>query len=271
MICVMCGLEAAPTREHVYPKWVRDGLGATGRTTITRTKGRRSHQQVTTGLTVILRRSVCRACNTGWMSTSLESSVKDLLLPPMWGRRSAFRPEEQRLIAAWAVKTALMLELKAVEDRRQAGYAPESNLRWLYSRKADPEPPPGSQVWIACVDAELLTPDALTGWYTVTTSNRPHDMEYYAVTFSVGYLVFQVSGQDFTEPELLAGSGQPLATLQRPDELLSYVNAIWPARDLTIDWPRSYRLRRSEMSRFASWENTVAARQIIVPIPRLGT
>jgi hypothetical protein len=269
MICTFCGCEAAPTNEHVYPKWIREGLRATGRTVITRTKSGERHRHVTTGLTVILRRSVCQACNTGWMSTYFENVVKDWLLPAMWGNPTGFTPGMQRRVAAWACKMALMFELKAAEDRRQLAYAPASNLHWLYEHRTNPEPPPGCQVWIAALQADLLTADALTGWHTVTTSKPPQDMEFYAVTFSAGDLVFQVSGQDFREPDLNTPTGLPLARLEKPDWFLSYVNTIWPARADTIDWPRSSRLKRSDLPRFADWEGTSSRRERLVRLPRL--
>ena len=270
MECIFCGQIKRATREHVYPVWVRKGLGATGPTTITRTKPaiNLTRQEKTTGLTWVLHHSICRDCNTGWMSTKLEDEVKDCLLPAMLGQWAAFSVEQQRLIAAWAVKTALLFELKAKEDGGQVTLAPQSNLNWLYQHREHPEAPLGSQVWIAAVDAELGTVDAQPGWHNVTTSLPPFDMQFYAVTFAVGYLVFQVIGQDFRESDHQTPSGGPLYVHQRPDWLLEYVNSIWPARSEVIDWPRSRRFKRADLSRFAGFEGTMAAR--LVPFPRLG-
>ncbi|MFI5258887.1 MAG: hypothetical protein ACHQ01_04670 [Candidatus Limnocylindrales bacterium] len=270
MLCVFCGSTAAPTKEHVYAKWIREGLWATGPTVITRAKLGEQRRNTTTGLTWILRRSVCCVCNSGWMSTYLEKPVKDWLLPPMRGQRIEFMPETQRLVAAWAVKTALMFELKAKEDGRQVAVAPESNLTWLYDHRTDPVPPPGSQVWIAAVDAGLGTAGAQPGWHMVTTSMSPNDMEFYFVTFAVGNLVFQVAGQDFRQPDHLTRTGQSLAILQRPDWLISYLTAIWPERSDLVRWPLSTQLKRSELSAFASGKGTIAARWRIASIPRLG-
>lgn len=269
MQCALCGETRRATREHVYPKWVREGIWATGATTITRAKGSVHRAHSVTGLTWILRRSVCRDCNTGWMSR-LENALQDYLLPAMRGQPIILTPETQRLAAAWAVEKALLFELKAAEDGGQVTFAPGSNLRWLYDHRDAPTAPPGSQVWIAAVDARLGTADAQPGWHTASTSLAPMDRDFYAVTFQVGYLVFQVAGQDLGEPAHDPGAGQPLAILQRPDWLLPYVNAIWPARSETITWPRSSRLTTDDLRRLASWEDTIAGRWTVAAIPRVG-
>jgi len=269
MQCAFCRQTRRATKEHLYPRWVREGIWATGATTLTRTKGsvRRAHS--ITGLTWILRHSICRECNNGWMS-GLEDALRDYLLPAMRGLSSVLTVEVQRLAAAWAVEKALLFELRAAEAGGQVTFAPESNLQWLYDHRDAPTAPPGSQVWIAAVDARLGTADAQPGWHTVSTSTPPMERDFYAVTFQVGYLVFQVGGQDFGETGHDPRSGQPLAILQRPDWLLPYVNSIWPERFETISWPRSARLKLEDLPRFASWEDTIAARWRVMAIPRPG-
>ena len=267
MQCAFCGQIRRATKEHVYPRWLREGIWATGPATLTRTKAsvRRTHP--ITGLTWILRHSICRECNNGWMS-GLEDVLRDYLLPALRGQPIILTVETQRLVAAWAVEKALLFELKAAEDGGQVTFAPESNLKWLYDHRDAPTAPPGSQVWIAAVDARLGTADAQPGWHTASTSTPPMDRHFYAVTFQVGDLVFQVGGQDLGEPYHDPRTGQPLAILQRPDCLLPYVNSVWPERSETITWPRSSRLSIEDLPRFAAWEDTIAARWRVLAIPR---
>ena len=52
---------------------------------------------------------VCESCNTGWMS-DLETDVKSALLPLVVGSPTVVSLDEQRLLAAWAQKTAMTLE-----------------------------------------------------------------------------------------------------------------------------------------------------------------
>src|SRR5206468_349632 len=133
------------------------------------------------------------------------------------------------------------------------GGAPQSNLTWLYDHRDAPEPPQGSQVWIARIDpfATDRTPHA--GSHTVTGSP---DIDGYMVTMAVGELILQVVGQDFRQPDYLTPGGLPLITVERPDWLLSYLRVIWPERSDLIRWPLSYRIKGSDWRRLADWENT---------------
>jgi hypothetical protein len=239
---------------------MRTAMGATGRTTMARGSAAvpiRSY----TGLTVIFNKGVCRTCNTGWLA-DLERRVKEWIAPALVGQSLTLTPVAQRAVAAWAVEKALLLEL-VMRKWRKPMYAPASNLRWLYAHRADPEPPPGSQVWLAAVDAQLGTTDSLTAWNKVAQAGEdPVDPEFYFVTFSAGYLVVQVAGQDFSEPDHLSRSGQPLRTFLRPQKLLSHIRSIWPARDERLQWPPLYQIRRNDLPRFGEWEGTVASRYI---------
>jgi hypothetical protein len=125
------------------------------------------------------------------------------------------------------------------------------------------------QVWIAAVDAKLNTAEAQPGWHTVSTSLPPMDRDFYAVTFEVGYLVFQVSGRDFRQTENDPRTGQPLRIfVSRPDCLLPYINSIWsavgPQRTDTVTWPRDARLR------LAQWNDTAVFREKVVALPNIG-
>lgn len=269
MLCIFCGQTRRATKEHIYPQWVRRGLWATGQSTLTRERNDERRDWSVTGLTWILYRRICASCNGGWMRRSLEDAVRPLLLPAMRGQPIRLKPREQRVVAAWAVKTALLFQMKAIDDRSQPGFAPGSNLRWLYEHRDDPVPPPGSQVWIAYVDAQFNTAEAHPGRHNATLLTGPVGNQFYAVTFAVGYLVFQVIGQDFGEPfrpDPLA----PLPSIQRPQSLISVLRSIWPERDVDIDWPPLQGLRHSDFRKFASFEGSQGVAHRIVPIPELG-
>ncbi len=90
------------------PVWARKALEATGRVSLRRPGGR--FIKDTTGLTLKLRRAVCRACNNGWMSQT-EKLVAPLLAPATRGELTAFAKPQTDLIAFWAVKTTLLMEL----------------------------------------------------------------------------------------------------------------------------------------------------------------
>jgi len=264
-LCVFCQLNPGATKEHIYPKWVRKGIRATGPTTITSPRGVRN----VTGLTWILRNSVCGECNNGWMATRLENKVKDYLLPAMRGWPVVLEPPMQQLIAAWAVKTALMFELKALQDGDR-GLAPVSNLRWLYQHRDALIPPPGSQVWLAGVNAELGTANSHVGWHGAGVVDTVIDTEFYLVTFSVGYLVFQVFGTDFGEADNDAWTSTPRWSMVRADHLLEAIRLIWPARSEVVTWPPSLRLTIDDLSTLQKADDAQLIRARHVPIRIFG-
>ncbi len=83
MTCVRCGSAVSKTDEHVYARWMRKGIQAEARTTVT--VGREDRfVRTDAGPTIVLRKGACRECNTGWMA-ALERQVQPLLLLAMSG------------------------------------------------------------------------------------------------------------------------------------------------------------------------------------------
>jgi hypothetical protein len=58
---------------------------------------------------------------------------------------------EQMLVAYWATKTGLLVEV-ASRQWRAAGVMPTSHLRWLHEHREDWLPPPGTVVWLASLN-----------------------------------------------------------------------------------------------------------------------
>lgn len=58
-----------------------------------------------------------------------------------------FNHAQRATLAAWATKTALLLEL-ALAKVRGGGFAPQRHFRWLYRHRDHLEPPPRTTVWM---------------------------------------------------------------------------------------------------------------------------
>ena len=116
--CFFCGQTNGPfTNEHVWPKWV-SGLLCGGRrnsfdhhfrylkaTDDVPTKKWTKHSlEVTT--------KICESCNIQWLS-DFEDRIKPLASPLIVGGVAALAlaPESRALLAAWAYKLALLLEV----------------------------------------------------------------------------------------------------------------------------------------------------------------
>ena len=76
---------------------------------------------------------VCEDCNSGWMS-GLEDAAKPLFVDLSEHSRAEFSGQESRLLACWAVKTAIMFEFNDVQSRVFS----EAQLRDLYVARRIP-------------------------------------------------------------------------------------------------------------------------------------
>jgi hypothetical protein len=220
--CAFCGCDSTLTKEHVFPEWVRpylqgDGDGTHRRTEIRKTGATsRSRPAKPATLTV---RSVCAACNNGWMSR-LEGSAKRHLLPLIKGRESTLLPPARQTIATWAVKTALVAGSKFDP-------LPTAFYREFYEagRPADK-----TRVWLAhAPHLEAHTMD----WRSMRTHRDdeapPKHHNSFQAVLSVGHLVAYVVGWQDRKPELRR-------TFDRFDAALAKV---WPSDRLRVHWPPS--------------------------------
>jgi hypothetical protein len=144
MPCAFCG--ASPTTsEHIFPRWLERYLPPDRRQQreVARYgEGGFDIQHPVIGLDFRLNR-VCAACNHGWLS-ELEQESIPVLDPLIRGLELILlSPREQRQIALWAVKTAMMTDLTQAEPILD--YGMRSRLR---THRAIPG---GTRVWLgAC-------------------------------------------------------------------------------------------------------------------------
>jgi hypothetical protein len=167
--------------------------------------------------------NVCDDCNHGWMH-DLEDEAIPILAGPILGHPAEFSESDQRVMARWAVKTALLLEL-SLRVVRGVGHAPAGAFDFL---RQHGEPPPGHRVWIGAVKAKRTWP----GWTsssTVMVGPSEADMvpQGYLAAFLVGHLLFQVFG-----PNLGTDHNIELGVI--PDRVL---RPIWPISLPVIRWP----------------------------------
>ena len=71
-----------------------------------------------------------------------------LLLGAAPGASRLLDPDQQAILATWAVKTSLLLTLSKFRGQ-DYGWTPVSTLQWLYRHYDARMPPPGTRVWMA--------------------------------------------------------------------------------------------------------------------------
>src|SRR4051794_25178294 len=93
-------------------------------------------------------RVVCKRCNNGWMS-DLEGANRRFLEAALHGRGSELHRGRQRALAAWAHKTAIVINAGLFRAHR-TGMAPE-HAHYL---REQGQPPDDVGIWVTSVTAE---------------------------------------------------------------------------------------------------------------------
>lgn len=184
--CVFCGTTGSLSTEHVVPKWLRRALLI--QENVREFSGTKYVGAAET--LAIVFHEVCRSCNHGWMET-LESAVRPVLEPLLLGATAGtsivLGPDDQAILATWAVKTGLMLALSKFRDTDH-GWIPADTLQWLYQHHTLLLPPPGCRVWMAGLDTSSI-PASVQATCLYDDDGNPAAQ---FVTFSVGCAMFQV-------------------------------------------------------------------------------
>ncbi len=236
--CIFCGGPGL-TKEHIWPQWSYKYVPKSTNTNHLRgvTVSSPSTLQLNNGSKVkrhngavntIQIRVVCKSrCNNGWMST-LEESVKPILVPLMLGQSNILDPKQQQILAAWYTLKVMVAEFSAPDD--VASSQAERDL--LMSMQ---QPPPGWQVWIA----RQQSPNWRTKYnrYSATLALRYADGEPIttfgklsknakAVTMGIGELLLYAIATP-------SGLG-----VQMDENLARPLRRVWPPSGAVI-WPPS--------------------------------
>jgi len=100
----------AKTREHLWPEWI---LKKVKPGKVTGFIGHNTNLTFTAEWKV---RTVCKSCNEGWMS-ALEVANTPLIGPPIDDISITLSEPQQWAIAAWSVKTAMVMDSTTVAAR----------------------------------------------------------------------------------------------------------------------------------------------------------
>src|SRR5256885_10524437 len=129
--CVFCGSNAG-NAEHVFPDWLSKEFGQRDSLVVMQQDGGVSRKWPSKIFQHKVK-SVCQACNNGWMS-DIEGGVKDYLGGMALGSKLPQWLDEdmQRKLALWAQKTFLVIQSMYPGEKRNA--TPRMFME-LYERK----------------------------------------------------------------------------------------------------------------------------------------
>jgi hypothetical protein len=217
---VFCG-GPANSREHVWPQWVsRHFVGRLSLVDVSRGVPPRSMHILDAQV-----RRVCQGCNGGWMS-QLEAQAKPLLEPMFDGKPVTLGADQQAVLAAWTVKTLMMLDLW------QDG--PEAFSSAHHQHLHSGAPSSDTAVLLAFVDRP--TRHAVY-WYGI---DDEESAELHRLTMNVGRFVGQVR-------LLAAGAAVQYGSVARRSTV-----QVWPLAGGPVDWPPPERLWDGSLSHLAT-------------------
>lgn len=228
MPCVFC--DGSPvTKEHVFPQWLNQYLPPGRQQTEQARYGAGAfdvtRQSVGLDFTV---KKVCASCNNGWMS-QLEDSSKDALEPLIIQQDlDLISLQQQRQIALWATKTAMM-----ADQVQQEPLLPSHQLRRMRTHRAIPG---GTRVWLGSCPERNPTVTSHTvrvDLSGVSTPGTPRPVGYYC-PMKIGHLCIYVY---FPAADVV---------IQHAPEFHLSVARIWPRRSSDLAFPPPVQPRNGE-------------------------
>jgi hypothetical protein len=261
--CLFCGSTAgAATLEDVIPKWARRAFAADGPVTVRaadepdspwRDIGRPKDV-----LKIALKGKICASCNNAWLGGSLEKSMARLLAPmAVQCQPVIVDAAAQRLVAFWATKTVLLLELALRQMlpglRPVEGYVPsQAELAWMRQHN---KPHWRTMVWLGCYDCEKFKRVVYEPSAATLRGADGAIVPAHMATFALGYLAFQVFSVDFLAAEQQRAE---VWNTKVPKSLASHLVRIWPEPLVRPDvsWPPE-QFGGAEWRRLVTWDGVL--------------
>jgi hypothetical protein len=223
-VCLFCPNRAG-TLEDIWPLWVIKSVGADPVSptefwnTVNAPPLRWPGPKFTT-------KKFCRNCNNGWMSR-LESAVRRTMGGLINDIAMELDAEQQRALALWAVKTAMVIE--GVKQAKNGFYTPEERSAFRQTLV----PPMQTAVWLGrCTQSNNLHGEARKLHVSNPTATNPLE-DGCATTFVIGRLVMQVLSVK-RKPNAMHGS---LRLRMRSGPWDKKLVQIWPVENQRVVWP----------------------------------
>ena len=166
---------------------------------------------------------MCQSCNNGWMS-ALEDAVKPFVGAMLHDLSITLTHENQRTIATWAAKTAMVLEATIRDPAHRLYNGDECEQLRLHSAIPD-----RSLLWLGRVAESGLFASGTHVWLQDNFA-KPCDGQ--VSTFSVGYLAFQILTIHIRPEDY----GKAMRTVCHDGPWDNSLLGIYPSNQ-TVTWP----------------------------------
>jgi hypothetical protein len=229
-LCAFCLREGKMSAEHLWGDWI-------GKLFV-EYRGRYSFR-TQLGENPILRWSsrsidakakvVCETCNNGWMS-DLDGETKSLMEGII--RDAApicFLPSGIRLFAAFAFKTAVVID-HIRPSRGRPFFSPNQRRKFSETR----EVPPCVQVWISAFKGDSAVSGRYTTHYAQIRGGTMKGFELYIFTFVAGSLAYQLVGSRWIS---IAKKPIEVPVLTQHQQWDRASIPLWPGNGQPVIWP----------------------------------
>ena len=244
--CFFCGPTESPlTKEHVWPRWVSRllrgrynsdhfrQLRAVGDNT---TANRSSPQDLN-----VTTETVCSGCNNEWLSIFENDQIKPLASPLIIGRdAAALTPESQSLLAAWAYKMAMLMDI-AHPDKTGEFFTPAERLLFRQTTSAHPL----LRVFLGRYNFGWRPAHAHTPRPTVTGETGARRTFHLKIsTITAGHLATQVVAVRSAESNELVPASEifEICVAAR-----AAVIPIWPTVPESVSWPPAHTMNHQDI------------------------
>jgi hypothetical protein len=133
--CIFCGNRAG-NREHLFPAWILKKVEPI------KLVGFLGHNKNLVIEKEWIVKTICKICNEGWMS-KLETANTPLIGPPIDGKSILLDQLQRMFVAAWSVKTAMMMD-STTKAAQPLFYTQEERRALMVSTAI----PPRTTVWL---------------------------------------------------------------------------------------------------------------------------
>jgi len=226
--CAFCGSPMAKstgmgrTKEHGFARWLLSEFAENGlvRHTVSGGRDQPVKREWTKKELDAVTRKVCSSCNGGWMN-DLEVAVRPVLASLIRGHGRTLYKDGQQRLAAWAVKTALAMELIVPDPEFRR---PIDVRHYREMARCQNQPPPKTQVWLGAWGGQQM----LHYWSKeiVVQGGGSKSVPAYSSSMTVGHAVIQVLGHSYPDDFEVTHQGWRAELSEK----------IWPYQG-AVEWP----------------------------------
>jgi hypothetical protein len=231
MTCIFCDGDGKLTKEHVIPRWLGPVL-LRARPPLGRSPGEKlfTHRfnpgpnddspprEWPNDEVDLVTNSVCERCNSGWLH-DLETKARPVLTHLVIGETSDLTTEDQKTVATWAYKTALLFQLLRAERARAI---PPDRFRELFALR---QPPTEARVWLGAARGNGAMHETST---EVNMVNVQHEVSGFFSAIALANLLILCAGRLFPGPEQIQPGSRGRTSVTVP---------VWPPSLRPASWP----------------------------------